>query len=318
MGTARRRAAPRVVNHVNRNLEGLTVRLVVKTVYQLPPPWRRSRRGRPPHDPRVVAVCCILMAMFGKTYDGIEAYVKECTLLHRLLRAERMPGHSVIYRGMGRLPLPYVRRVMAGLVVKYRRYGLTVAVDSTGFRLSTSSTWFDIRIRRVGSRKEYLKLHVAMDVATGLVLAFVITDWRGSDGKQLKRLLRSLPRIARALGDGAYSSRYNCEVVVEKGGKPFFKFKANATGRARGSVAWKASYRDFQGDPEGWMKVYHLRSLVESLFGSMKRRFGSGLRSRRGWRRRKELALKVLCYDMKQVLYLERAAEVGTDLWVEA
>jgi hypothetical protein len=53
----------------------------------------------------------------------------------------------------------------------------------------------------------------------------------------------------------------------------------------------------------------------QSLFRSIKRRWGDFLRSRHGWMRRNELALKVLCYDVKQTLYLERAKKVRTALW---
>jgi transposase len=318
MGIHKRRLAPRVVCSVNRDLESLTIRLVTRSVRALPPPWKPEERGRRPHDPRLVTVCCILMVFLGKTYDGIESYVKGSSELKRLFPGRKMPGHSVIDRGMGKLSLPYIRKVTKLVVAKYRRHGITVAVDSSGFPLSSSSKYFDIRVKRVNTRKDFLKLHVCMDVETGLVLSFVITGGTGADSKQLRKLLRYLPRIARCLGDPAYSSRKNCEIVVEKGGKPYLKFKATATGRAKGSLAWKESFRAYNEDNGAWMAVYHLRSLVESLFGSIKRRWGDFLRSRRGWTRRKELALKVLCYDVKQALYLERAAEVGTALWITA
>ncbi len=315
MGDHKRRLAPRVVCYVNRNLESLAIRMVTRAVRALPPLWKPEKRGRRPHDPRLVATCCILMVFLGKTYDGIESYVKGSREMKRLFPGRKMPGHSVIYRGMGRLSLPYVRKVMRMVVAKYRRNGITAVLDSSGFSLSSSSKYFDIRVKRVNSRKDFLKLHVCMDVETGLVLSFVITGGSGSDSKQLWKLLRHLPRIARCIADKAYSSRKNCEIVVEKGGKPYLKFRATATGRARGSLAWKESFRAHEEDKEAWMAVYHLRSLVESLFGSLKRRWGDFLRSRRGWMRRKEMALKVICYDVKQALYLERAAEVGTALW---
>ena len=61
----------------------------------------------------------------------------------------------------------------------------------------------------------YLKLHIVMDVETGIILHFTITDWKGSDAKEFKRLIRDLPR--KAAGDKAYSSRVNCQAVADKG-----------------------------------------------------------------------------------------------------
>ena len=121
------------------------------------------------------------MVFLGKTYDGIESYVKGSREMKRLFPGRKMPGHSVIYRGMGRLSLPYIRKVMRMVVAKYRRNGITAVLDSSGFSLSSSSKYFDIRVKRANSRKDFLKLHVCMDVETGLVLSFVITGGSGSD-----------------------------------------------------------------------------------------------------------------------------------------
>jgi transposase len=123
-----------------------------------------------------------------------------------------------------------------------RRRGMDVAVDSSGFSFKTSSKWFDIRIKRQSSKKDYLKLHVVIDVETNVILQFTITDWRGSDSREFKRLISDLPRLGKAAADKAYSSRVNCQAVAEKKGQPFIAFKANATGRAKGYPAWQISF----------------------------------------------------------------------------
>lgn len=317
MGKPKRRMAPSVVNHVNRNLESLTFPIVVNAVKSIHAPWEPAKRGRKPHPPRVVVVCCILMIMFNQTYDGIESRVKDNETLKRCLRVRKLPGHSVIERGMKRLSMVYIRKLMRMVILKYRRSGMAVAVDSSGFSLKSSSKYFDIRIRRINSRRDFLKLHICIDVNNGLVHYFTITDWHGSDPGEFKRLLRYLPQIARVLGDSAYSSRKNCNIVVEKKGRPYLMFKVNATGKAKGSPGWKESYCEYNEEEENWLAQYHLRSMIESVFGSIKRRWGSIIRSRLGWMKRRELSLKVLCYDIKQVLYLNRAHEIGTNLWVE-
>lgn len=314
IGKARRRAAPRVVNSVNRNLESLTIHLLVNVVRGGKEPWERNKLGRRSHEPKVVAMCCMLMIFLNKTYDEIESYCKINSELHRLLGTSELPGHSVMHRGMKKLSTSYVRWTITRVIFKYRRQGLTVAVDGTGFSLSSSSKWFDIRVRRTNTRHDFLKLHIAIDVETGLIQAFTITEGKAHDSPEFKRLLRYLPRIAKCLGDSAYSSRKNCEIVVEKGGKPYLKFKVNATGRAKTSPGWRVSFREYKKDSEHWLAEYHLRSIIESVFGSIKKRWHSFLKSKLGWIRRKELALKVLAYNLKQVLYLKRADEIGIPL----
>lgn len=252
-----------------------------------------------------------------KTYESIESYVKNSIALHRLLHTDWIPGHSVIERGMKQLSLSYIRRVNRRIIWGLRRRGMIVGVDSTGFSLSTSSKWFDIRIRRENTKKDYLKLHIVIDVKTGVIHYFTITRWNRGDSMEFKRLLRYLPKVAKVLGDKAYSSRKNCEIVVSKGGKPYLMFKVNATGKSKGSPGWKESFHEYKTDKNGWLTVYHLRSIVESVFGSIKRRWNGGIRSRKGWARRIEVALKVLAYNIKQTLCHRRAAELGIDLWIE-
>jgi len=118
-----------------------------------------------------------------------------------------------------------------------------------------------------------------------------------------------------ALGDKAYCSRENCEIVVSKGGKPYLQFKVNSTGRAQGSPAWKQAFHEYSENKEDWMATYHLRSIIEAVFSSIKRRWNSFLTSRKPWLQRRELALKVISYNIKQVLYNQRAEELGISLW---
>jgi len=193
---------------------------------------------------------------------------------------------------------------------------MDVVVDSSGFRLKTSSTWFDIRIRQVSKRKDHIKLHIVVDAETLAILHFTITGWKGSDTKEFKRLIKKLPTIGKVAGDKAYSSRENCQIVADKKGTPYLCFKSNATGRAKGSQAWKISFHAYTNNPEEWMATYHYRSIVEAVFASIKQCWGPDIKSKRGWHKRRELSIKVLAYNIKRTLYIKRAEELGTSLWV--
>jgi hypothetical protein len=58
------------------------------------------------------------------------------------------------------------------------------------------------------------------------------------------------------------------------------------------------------------MDEYHIRSMVEAVFSSIKRCWGPDIKSIKGWLKRRELAIKVLAYNIKRVLYI--------DFWDEA
>ena len=47
--------------------------------------------------------------------------------------------------------------------------------------------------------------------------------------------------------------------------------------------------------------VYHQRSIIEAVFGAIKRMYGNHLRSRRRARQSREIAIRVICYNIEVV-----------------
>ena len=313
MGCAKKRIDPKILNYVNRNFNQKYTKAVCKAIKQLPPPWKPSKKGRNGHDPYEVAAGCILKVGFNQTYDSIEAYLKESETFKKSF--DDIPGHSVIHRGMKKLSIKYIRKVMNRVIRFLRRKGMNIAVDSSGFRTGNSSIWYDIRIRRRNKRKDCIKLHISVDVDTGIIQWFTMTPSRRHDSPEFENLIKHLPELGAVFGDKGYPSRKNCQLVADKNGIPYLHFRDNATNTAKGKPAWIISIRKYKNNTEEWLSVYHLRSIVESVFSSIKRRWGSFLRSRRKWMQKKELSIKVLSYNVKQVLLVRYAKERKIPLW---
>ena len=53
----------------------------------------------------------------------------------------------------------------------------------------------------------------------------------------------------------------------------------------------------YESDPDGFDRVYHQRSLVESLFSCMKCRFGGIIRAKKLGIQRLQLVLRCMCYN---------------------
>ena len=102
MGKPKKRASPKIVQYVNRNFENLVLKELAKVVKMIEPPFPAKERGRQAHDARIVAFCLIWKTMFCLTYDGIESAVKShAEVLKYTFGVTKLPGHSVIHRGMG-------------------------------------------------------------------------------------------------------------------------------------------------------------------------------------------------------------------------
>lgn len=322
MGKAKKMVSPKITSSVNRNIDKLAIKEIVSAVKDTNPCWINTDKRGDPHHPVVVIVCCALKIMMNRTYDSIESYVKNNKQLKQLLKEyldeKGMPGHSVSYRGMQKLTRNYIKKLNKRLTIRFRRKGMTIIVDSTGFSLSTSSKYFDIRIGRRNKRKDNAKLHIIVCAKTGIIPEFSTTNWEGKgtgDGPQFRKMLKYLKEIELAVGDGTYSSRVSCNAVAEKKGRAIFHVRSDATTKAKSSPEWKRMVRFFKENPELYEVIYHIRSFVEAVISSIKKRFNSFLRSRKKRMQKKELALKVISYNIKQILYNKRAKKLGINLW---
>jgi len=133
MGCAKKRIKPTNANHVNRNFTIKFTKAIIKAVQQMSPPWKPKTKGRKGHDLQTVTVCCLLKVGLNQTYDSIEAYIKDSVTLKQ--HFTNLPGHSVIQRGMKRLSITYIRKVMNRL---NRDTGVEkIASNSTSVSIST-------------------------------------------------------------------------------------------------------------------------------------------------------------------------------------
>jgi transposase len=293
----------------------MCARKAKKIVNKLPEPWAKASKGRPPHEPKIVVIMCILKILLCKTYDAIDELADD-PRLKCILGKEKLPGHSVVHRGMLKLSMEYIRLINKEIIKAFQLEMMEIIVDSTGLRLINSSSWYDIRIGRENKRKDNIKLHVLCCANTGLIIDFRITDWKRHDSPVFRQLIRDLRRIEKAIGDSAYLSIKNCRLVVEKEGLPYFYLKSNSTARARHPKAWKQMVRSFFENREQWLSVYNIRSFVEAVFSSLKRCFGSTIRAVKKRMQKKELALKIVAYNIKQALYNIASRLWGLNLWV--
>lgn len=316
MGKPKKRVNPKVTSKVDRNLKELTVKEAKKFVGKLPPPWARKRRGRPPHDAKIVTVLCLMMTACNLTYDAMAGEMRN-PYTKEILGVCKLPSRSALHRGMLKLSQKYVRRFNNIVVGRFLRRGMTVVVDSTGFRLKTSSAWYDVRIKRKNQRKDNNKLHIAIETRRNAIVEFKITPHQRHDSPQLKFLLRNIEILRRVIGDSAYLSRSNCDVVVEKNGKPFFRLKEGITPKKRGSAAWRRMVELATLCRSFFDRIYHLRSQIEGVNSSLKKRYGSCLTAINAKARNTQLALKVLAYNIKQLLYDKTARLLGVPFWIK-
>ncbi len=317
MGKRISRINPTIAGRVNRSLLERAIPVIKRAVYSLPDAWETKKRGRPPYPPKIVVCLLVLGALLNLGYEQMESVLNTNAIVQKEFGI-KLPSHSTYHRGAKRLSMRYLHSLNRALVRSRLLAKRTVLhVDSTGFRLKTSSSWFDIKTRKKNRRKDHLKLHALVVHKLGLIYSFAITKAYKHDSPGFPRLIAGISLIEFILcGDAGYLSRMNCKLVGNKKGFTFFKIKKNVTAKKKGVKAWYEMVTLFRTMPWGYLIIYHLRVYVESIFGAVKQRFDHQLYSRIWFMQRRELGLKVISHNVKQLLYIQEAEQSNLPLWI--
>ena len=98
------------------------------------------------------------------------------------------------------------------------------------------------------------------------------------------------------MGDSAYISKDNCRAAAEKGRKPIMQPKSNST--IHGFTEMAEMLKMAIEHPGTFYKMVRLRNNIESVFSSLKERFGGMVRAAGARTRAVELLSKVIAYNM--------------------
>ena len=188
-----------------------------------------------------------------------------------LRRAEKLlnllgfsvPTYSAVCKIRQRMPFWIWERILeitAG--VKHEK----AAIDGTGFSRTNPSYYFIKRIYRRKAIKRYTKLSALFDIKSRKFIALRVRSRARHDSKDAKYLLKR-NSFESLYADSAYDIEWLHEMCFEKGTQTFVKPKKNVR---------RGFYRKKQ--KKGYSeKEYHQRSLIESGFSSLKRKYGGSV-----------------------------------------
>ena len=188
------------------------------------------------------------------------------------------PDHTTVSRRAVTLPVIQPASMPHG--------PLHVLIDSTGLQVHGAGQWLEAK-HGAKSRRKWRKLHLAVDAATGVIVAQTLTDQDAGDPSQVAPLLDQIDgRIARVTADGAYDGAPTYQTVAAHGdgidvvipprstavpssdlGPPTQRDRHLAMITERGRLAWQVA------------TDYGQRSLVETTMGRYKALIGSRVRA---------------------------------------
>lgn len=189
------------------------------------------------------------------------------------------PDHTTVSRRAVTLPMVQPASVPQG--------ALHVLIDSTGLQVYGAGQWLEAK-HGAKSRRKWRKLHLAVDAASGMIVAQTLTDQDADDPSQLAPLLDQIngPTV-RVTADGAYDGAPTYQTIAAHGEEIEVVIPPRATAVLRGEPD-SPTQRDrhlkmiAERGRLAWQAAtdYGQRSLVETTMGRYKSLIGPRLRAR--------------------------------------
>jgi len=244
----------------------------------------KKRRGRPTLDVGDMIFCCCLKIYLDFSSRRTEGDIK---LAYNLGYIDHVPHFNTVLNYLNNPKLkPYLTKLIQLSALPLKDFEKTFTVDATGFSTSMYSRWLNIRAShkmKVINIRKYMKCHIMSGSITNIITHVEVTHQNVHDAKMFPDLVDITAEnfdMREVCADKAYMSRKNFEIVANHGGIPYIPFKTNSISRAGRVAMWHTMYHFFIEHHDEFMKHYHQRSNVESVFSSIKRKFGSYLRTR--------------------------------------
>ena len=194
-----------------------------------------------------------------------------------------VPSYSALCKMRKRIPLVLWNKILQ-MTAKFNSN--LVAVDSTGFNRTNPSFHYIKRIDRKVMR--YIKLSSFLDTRRKKFIALRIRAKPRHDVMDIKHLLNQRINMKKLIGDSAYDAESIHELAHENGIITVIKPKKNVR---RGHYR-KKQLKNYSE------RTYHRRSMIESGFSSLKRKYGSSISAKEISTQRAEIYCKVISYNL--------------------
>lgn len=207
---------------------------------------------------------------------------RACNLLKNL--GFFVPTYSAVCKFRQRLPFYLWENILrASAGTQHEK----AAIDSTGFSRSNPSYHYIKRICLRKAIKRFAKLSALFDIKSKRFIALRVRSRARHDSKDAKYLLKRV-HLKRLYGDTAYDAEWLHEYCFDYGIQTMIKPRKNV----KRGLYRKKQMKKFSEEE------YHQRSLIESGFGSLKRKHGGSVAGRNIKSMKTEVYCKAIAHNL--------------------
>jgi len=197
----------------------------------------------------------------------------------------KVPTYSALCKSRKRIPVAVWQKLLTLTA------GITsgkIAIDGTGFSRTNPSFHYVKRIDRREPVKKFGKLSALFDIVRKKFLRLRIRSKARHDIIDAKPLLSTTKGITRLYGDKGYDAESLHRYCLERNIQTFIPKRKNS------KKGW-ARRRQMKNFSE---KEYHKRNLIESGFGSLKRKYGGFVLARKAKAMKVEIYCKAISHNL--------------------
>jgi hypothetical protein len=103
--------------------EALFLEKAKELVWSLPPPYEENETGRPPYNPRGMAMIALLRMKFKKDHRSMEAHLRARRDLLEIMELDDAPSKSTMNLSLKRMPEPYLKKMNSMLTKPFKKGG---------------------------------------------------------------------------------------------------------------------------------------------------------------------------------------------------
>lgn len=228
----------------------------------------KNGRGRPfTYCDKLIQFAVRIRSVFRLGYRQVEGML---TAMIPLLPLPNIADYTTLWR----------RAMQQGEYLQTNKHDADIIIlDSTG--MSKQARGFHLG-QKWRKRRDYIKLHVAVDEDGNVLIAKVTSEKGGSDAKIGEQML-SILHPKQVLADGAYDSKRFFRMCEKEIIDPGIPVRRNARPKPLADPLRARTIKAQRSDLEKWKEKvgFNRRWTVERTFGAFKRRHGDATRAKK-------------------------------------
>lgn len=215
------------------------------------------------------------------------------------IQLRRIPHFTTLQKFAKRIEAKFLNSLVFLTRDLFKRHGTFIGVDSTGMELDHASSHYCKRIGRDKPVKGFVNLNALSDLYNKIILVPKIRKKRRHDCVDFPLMWNKVKNLDFdfLVADKGYDSEVNHKAVFDAGKDSLISQKyAHLPIHKTGGRYRKKAKREYEHG------LYTQRELTESIFSSLKRKYGSKLRARKFKTQKMELLFKILAYNIERAV----------------